>query len=213
MGRKHDELADFGLRWMKRQGCLLALKEPTCGILNTKAEIPDILAWSTGWMFNAKVLTTMIEAKVSYSDYLANSSKKGDLGNFRYWLFTDDLFKEVEEKDRSVYHKPWGILVRRGRTMVMVKSSEPFLTKDVETENLILLHALRQCGDFCKSMEVEDDGMDEIFNITACRHRLTAPQCSKWWRPFTNNFDGVYNHTACLFCKDFEPMDVQELLK
>ena len=171
----------FSLRTvvMKRQNCLLALKEPTCGILDTKAEIPDILAWSTGWMFNAKVLTTMIEVKVSYSDYLANSSKKGDLGNFRYWLFTDELFNEIEEKDRRIYQKPWGILVRKGRTMTMVKSSEPFLSKDVETENLILLHALRQCGDFCRSMEVEDDGMDEIFNITACRHRLTDPQCSK----------------------------------
>ena len=164
-------------------------------------------------MFNAKVLTTMIEVKVSYSDYLANSSKKGDLGNFRYWLFTDELFNEIEEKDRRIYQKPWGILVRKGRTMTMVKSSEPFLTKDVDTENLILLHALRQRGDFCRSIEVEDDGMDEIFNITACRHRLTDPQCSKWWRPYTNSYDGNYNHTACLFCKDFEPMDVEGLLK
>lgn len=212
MGRKHDELVDFGLRWMKRRNCLLALKEPTCGILDLKAEIPDIIAWGTGWMFNAKVLTTMVEAKVSYSDYLANSSKKGDLGNFRYWLFTDELFNEIEEKDRNIYHKPWGILVRRGRTMVMVKSSEPFLTKDVDTENLILLHALRQCGGFRKSMEVADDGMDEVFNITACRHKLTGC-CMKWWRPYANDFDERYNLTACLFCKDFEPMDAKEILK
>lgn len=154
----------------------------------------------------------MIEVKVSYSDYLANSSKKGDLGNFRYWLFTAELFKEIEEKDKMLYNKPWGILVWNGRTMTMVKSSEPFLTKDVDTENLILLHALRQCRDFSKGMEVEDDGMDEIFNITACRHRLTG-KCNNWWRPYTNRYDTVYNHTACLFCKDFEPMDVEELLK
>lgn len=38
-----------------------------------------------------KSIKEMIEVKVSYSDYLANSSKKGDLGNFRYWLFTDEL--------------------------------------------------------------------------------------------------------------------------
>lgn len=65
------------------------------------------------------------------------------------------------------------------------------------------------CGEDCTG----DDGMDEIFNITACRHRLTDPQCRRWWRPFANGYDGNYNHTACLFCKDFEPMDIEEILK
>jgi hypothetical protein len=134
----HSELVDIAGKWLKRQGCNVVLLERFAGNDN-RGECPDAIGW---WCsgFDASV----IECKVSLSDFLADGKKPWRfgpaMGAKRWFLVPVGLFPSME-----MLPERWGLLEWTGR---MVKrridaTRFPPYMRDTEAEAKLLLAELR----------------------------------------------------------------------
>lgn len=81
----HKQLCEVAATWLQNR-CNVALT----GIASSYAEKPDAIGWSTS---GKNYGCTVVECKVSVSDFLANKQKKhgNKLGNYRYFLVPENL--------------------------------------------------------------------------------------------------------------------------
>lgn len=119
----HSRLTDIAINWLLRPrsrrgpGCSVAISEPRSGY---NGEAPDAIGWRvTGCPFSDG--TTVVEVKVSQSDFLADKLKphrngaEMGLGNWRYYMAPQGL---ITPDDLAAH---WGLLevTPRGAVKVM----------------------------------------------------------------------------------------------
>ena len=88
----HNDLVMIGKKWLQRNGCSVAVTEISNAF---SREVPDVLGFRYGE-------TTLIEVKVSRSDFLADKKKvfrqfpNQGMGNYRYYLVPKGLVSQDE---------------------------------------------------------------------------------------------------------------------
>jgi hypothetical protein len=115
----HKELTDLAVKWLRRpnsakgHGCLVAASELRSG---WNGEIPD----AVGFRLNGNgVISVVVEAKVSRSDFLADKNKPhrvaGGIGNYRYFICPEGVIYP------SDLPKGWGLVWVNSRGHLKVK--------------------------------------------------------------------------------------------
>lgn len=106
----HKNLCDIAVRWLKRAnnnngpGCQVAVSEVATG---WNGEMPDAIGFKTEYGYQG---STVVEVKVSRSDFLADFKKPhrcGEveaLGNWRYYMCPENLIQPDELPEK------WGLL-------------------------------------------------------------------------------------------------------
>lgn len=129
----HSGLVDLAATWL-RKSCSVIMTE-----LSTIGEEPDVI----GWQGNR---STLIECKVSRSDFLADRRKnfrlcpESGIGRQRYFIAPKGLISPEELPDG------WGLLEADGRRVRQKKRSEYFKEINERHEITLLLSALRRIG-------------------------------------------------------------------
>ena len=86
----HDDLIKAGVNWFKKDLKSKVILSESRGF---GGEIPDIIAWKSGYSF-------LIECKASRSDFLADKKKSfrqsGGMGHYRLYLCPTGLIKPEE---------------------------------------------------------------------------------------------------------------------
>jgi hypothetical protein len=130
----HSDLVALAVRWLLRSGrCSIAFSEfATCGM-----ETPDAIGFSA-WA------STIIECKVSRSDFLADGRKpfrqhpELGMGQLRYYLTAGHLIDGWELPQK------WGLLELHGRKVRMVRKPEGFSLRNRHREISYLVSMLRR---------------------------------------------------------------------
>lgn len=134
----HDDLIESATRWLRKNHCVV-ITEMLGGWGNT--EKPDAIGW-----LGSGGDTTLIECKVSRSDFLRDKKKPSrrsiGMGTFRYYL--------VPEGVAYAFDMPpnWGLMVYRNKRNhpKTVKEARQQQLKDWPGESGILCSALRRIG-------------------------------------------------------------------
>lgn len=131
----HAELVQKGKRWLLgfKNGCAFVFTETHCQW--RPFECPDVIGWNT------RGLSTLIEVKVSRSDFLRDKKKivrryeDVGMGHRRFYLCPDKMISpdEVPEK--------WGLLYANGRGISIVKEPQKFNIEQCSYQELPLLVA------------------------------------------------------------------------
>lgn len=127
----HKSLCCLGARWlMRNHKCRSVLVERG----SFCAEMPDVIGFYADRSY-------VIEAKTSRSDFLADAKKPhridGGMGQFRYFICPKGLISPDEVPDG------WGLLYVSEKGMIkLIKQSEQFITRDKDSEFLMLTSAL-----------------------------------------------------------------------
>jgi hypothetical protein len=130
----HDQLVAAGRRWLSRNHGVVATE-----LVSGAGETPDVIGWSgTGG-------STVIECKVSRSDFLADAKKyfrrtpNLGMGTFRYYLTPPGLLAVEELPER------WGLLESsaNGTRIRVLRRAEPQESYD-RAETLLLVSLLRR---------------------------------------------------------------------
>ncbi len=108
MNITHDELINAGIDWFKKDLKTNVILSESRGF---GGEIPDIIAWKSGFSF-------LIECKSTRSDFLADKNKlfrySGGVGHYRLFLCPTGLIKRVE------LPIGWGLLYFDGKKVSRV---------------------------------------------------------------------------------------------
>lgn len=110
----HKFLTALAVKWLKRpnsqggHGCIVAASELRSG---WDGEIPDAI----GFKINGNSVISVVEAKATRSDFLADKHKKHratGMGRYRYYICPTGLIKveELPEKWGLIYANPRGHL-------------------------------------------------------------------------------------------------------
>ena len=138
MRTTHQDLVQAGAQWL-RQSCSVVYTELDAGI----GEIPDVIGW------DRNCVSTVIECKVSRSDFQADSRKQRRLGCKRYYLSPVGLLKERNVTDNS------GLLVHCRDGVRLERESWQFGT-DQHAEIRLLVKALG-CVDLARMLNERTD--------------------------------------------------------
>lgn len=133
----HSELVELGRKWLSRQ-CAVVVTELTAA----NPESPDVIGWSAG-------CSTLIECKVTRSDFLADAKKmfrlfpEQGMGDHRLYLTPKGLLS-VDELPLG-----WGLLEATGRgvrTIVFPKREydRPCFLGNKNNELTLLISAMRR---------------------------------------------------------------------
>jgi hypothetical protein len=130
----HTELCERACSWLRgsrRCGVVLS------GIASTE-EIPDAIGWSTSWR---KSGSTVIECKVSLSDFRRDKLKKHDarIGNRRYFMVPRGL---VSAERVATDYPDHGLLWVRGRIVTIEREAMDRPDANLRSENRLLYFAL-----------------------------------------------------------------------
>lgn len=140
----HNELVHRAAMWARRKGWPLVVAEMS--VYTTTGEIPDVLAFKNG-------ATLLMECKTSRSDFLADAKKpfrkhatKG-MGAYRAYVAPKGVIKK-EDLPRG-----WWLLEVHGSGLKVVVGPKgnalgrrPFLKRNYEGEQSVLLSAIRRLG-------------------------------------------------------------------
>ena len=131
----HDDLVESAARWLRKENYIV-ITEMSDGV----SEKPDAIGWRAGSE------TTLIECKVSRSDFLSDKRKpsrqKLGMGDFRYYLALEGLIGTHELPNR------WGLLEyknKRNHPRIAMQPME-HQEKDLRAEMGLLCNALRRIG-------------------------------------------------------------------
>lgn len=129
----HPSLVEVASKWLCRK-CAIVITE-----LGTTGETPDAIGWHG-------THSTLVECKVSRSDFLADKSKwfrreewQG-IGMHRYYLTVPGIIKLEELPPK------WGLLELTGPRIRVLRKSEHFTEANHRHEIGILLSTLRRIG-------------------------------------------------------------------
>lgn len=139
MSDTHSELVAIAGNWLAKS-CKIAVTE----VQTHSTELPDCFGWQNGrihWLnerWERKeqgfIFTTLIEVKVSRSDFLADFKKPhrqiqtNGMGNYRYYCCPDGLINPDELPPN------WGLLyVRKGKIKSIKTANFVDSNKDEET--------------------------------------------------------------------------------
>lgn len=143
IGMRHNELVVLAGRWLTKS-CKIVVTE----VQTYSTELPDCFGWQNGrihWL-NEKwirkeqgfIFTTLIEVKVSRSDFLADFKKphrvsqNTGMGNYRYYCCPRDMIKPDELPDN------WGLLYETNGKIKRIKSAS--FIEGNKSEELWLLY-------------------------------------------------------------------------
>jgi len=135
----HNDLVESAARWLRKDHCVV-VTEMLGGWGNT--EKPDAL----GWLGAGGGITTLIECKVSRSDFLADKKKPSrisiGMGTFKYYLVPEGVAYGFE------LPLNWGLLEYKNKRNhpKVVKKAHQQQIKDWPGETGILCSALRRIG-------------------------------------------------------------------
>ena len=140
---EHRRLCELGAKFLHKgpTGSFKLQKCPFVAIelVTTIQEIPDIFGWDY-WS------TTLIEVKVSRTDFLNDSKKpfrqhpEQGIGMKRLYLCPEGLIAPEEIPER------WGLLYENKGKITLVKEPELFETRDSASEALLYASVFRRCG-------------------------------------------------------------------
>jgi hypothetical protein len=157
----HKELSELAMKWLKRpnsqkgHGCIISATELRSG---WDGEIPDAI----GFRLNGnRVVSIVVEAKASRSDFLADKAKahrkEGGMGNFRYFICPEGLIQKNELPDgwgllwvnKRGHIKPIeGMAVHLGNWRDQNENSEKWMREgDITREMWLLVRLLSRVGD------------------------------------------------------------------
>ena len=131
----HDDLVESAARWLRKENYIV-ITEMSDGI----SEKPDAIGWRAGSE------TTLIECKVSRSDFLSDKKKPSrqelGMGDFRYYLAPVGLINAHELPNR------WGLLEYENKRNHPQTARFPMRhqEKDLHSEMGLLCNALRRIG-------------------------------------------------------------------
>ncbi len=133
----HKQLVGVAYRYLMNQfGCHVVLAELAS---SSPGEIPDAIGWQYG------SASTLIECKVSRSDFLADKHKpfrvqvEQGVGLFRYYMAPKGLLVPEEMPDG------WGLLQVDGASRVYVsRKGKHFLQRNYRQEMRMMVGALRR---------------------------------------------------------------------
>ena len=128
----HDQLILAAATWLRKKQQSIVITDLVSG----GYEIPDAIGFATRG-------TTLIEVKISRSDFLADRDKpwrrepSRGMGNLRYYLTTPSLIKLDELPDK------WGLLELTGPRMRVVKEAS-YRPSNQTSEIRLLMSAMRR---------------------------------------------------------------------
>ena len=131
----HDDLVESARRWLCKTNYIV-ITEMSDGV----SEKPDAIGWRAGSE------TTLIECKVSRSDFLSDKRKPSrqelGMGNFRYYLAPKGLIGTHELPNR------WGLLEYKNNLNHLSTARFPmsYQEKNLHAEMGLLCNALRRIG-------------------------------------------------------------------
>lgn len=131
----HDFLIEQAAAWLRKKGNAVIITDMAHG----HSETPDAIGWQ-------QTNTTLIEVKVSRSDFLADRKKwfrqfpKEGMGAERYFCAPKGMLSIEELPDG------WGLLEWDGKRLRAAKRSDNFGDKNWRAEVSLLLSALRRIG-------------------------------------------------------------------
>jgi len=129
----HPALVEVAAQWLRRK-CAVVITE-----LATIGETPDAIGWQG-------THSTLIECKISRSDFLADAAKyfrresSMGIGFARYFLTVPGIVKQEELPAK------WGLLELTGCKVRVVRKSEHFEETNHRHEIGILLSTIRRIG-------------------------------------------------------------------
>lgn len=166
----HSELCKLALRWLKRPnsaggpGCAIAVSECRTG---WSGEIPDAIGFRCA---NPNRGSTVVEVKVSRSDFLADSKKPhrvtGGVGDWRYFMAPEGIIAPAE------LPQGWGLLEVNARGHIKVRAGHAvhfkgrydemcrqaalwrFLDVDMKREQFLLVRVMANAGDPQKTLDM-----------------------------------------------------------
>ena len=104
----HDNLANLGAKWLKRQGF---------GVVTTDLTALGVRERADAIGFRS-TCSTIIESKISRADFLKDSKKphraSGGLGLYRFYICPIDLIQPDELPSK------WGLLYAEGKTVIEI---------------------------------------------------------------------------------------------
>jgi len=128
----HNELVLLGLRWLRRRSSIAF-----SGLATVAWEIPDAIGWQRG-------TSTIIECKVSRSDFLADAKKpfrcnpELGMGRLRYYLCPAEVIHVDDLPEK------WGLLWIKGSRVFKQHGAEAFLEIALHSEIQFLVSVLRR---------------------------------------------------------------------
>lgn len=131
----HDDLVESAARWLRKENYIV-ITEMSDGV----SEKPDAIGWRAGSE------TTLIECKVSRSDFLSDKKKASrqelGMGDFRYYLAPKGLIGTHELPNR------WGLLEYKNKRNHPRTARWPMRhqEKNLHAEMGLLCTALRRIG-------------------------------------------------------------------
>jgi hypothetical protein len=148
----HSDLVACAVSWLSKPyapskgegghtACAVVIGE----LVSSSLEIPDAIGWHSG-------LTTLVECKVSRSDFFADRKKwfrsqpEMGLGFHRYYMAPKGLIKEEELPDG------WGLIEVSDKLKTrVIKASSRWTQRRIEAEVYLLLSLLRR-------LDIKDPG-------------------------------------------------------
>jgi len=133
---KHSKLVAISAKWLSKRNPVVVTE---FGLMN--GENPDALGFDNDGM------TTMVEAKVSRADFLADASKESrenewsGVGNYRYYIAPKGMLTEADIPDG------WGLLEVVGSSAQVTIHPKHYGNADYRTERLILMSLVRRLSD------------------------------------------------------------------
>jgi hypothetical protein len=132
----HDELVGRAIKWLRnpsrgRGACGVAVPE----LVSFCSESPDAIGWVNGGV------STMIECKVSRSDFLADQKKprqNNGVGSYRYYMCVPGLIKP---DDMPPY---WGLLYCHEKRVTVEVGAPVNEKRNVQGEMAMMYSLLRR---------------------------------------------------------------------
>jgi len=139
----HQELVLIAGQWTAKR-CKIAVTE----VQTYSTELPDAFGWQNGqihWLNDEYVhkevgfiFTTLVEVKVSRSDFLRDLKKPHrrtlGMGNYRYYCSPDNMIKPEELPGN------WGLLYEKNGKIKSIKTAK-FVESDKEAELWLLYNS------------------------------------------------------------------------
>lgn len=152
---EHDLLVETARKWLSVRAKIVATE------IKAVSEEPDAIGFEP---IRTKIGhgsgSVLIECKASRSDFKADSRKlfrmypEQGMGTYRYYLAPKGLIKPEELPDK------WGLLELCGKRVRRIKTSEPFMERNIEGELLVM------CSIFRRLNITEGEGVSiRVFTI------------------------------------------------
>lgn len=130
----HADLVARAAQWLHARRCVVVVTE-----LRSGHETPDAMGWR-------QAFSTVIECKASRADFRADAKKffrKHEylgLGYSRYYMTPPGLIREDE------IPSGWGLLEAHATRVKVVRRSQPFPDRAIDSEVKMLLSCIRRIG-------------------------------------------------------------------